>query len=330
MQIEASKNECDVPFGDLYGPVSQELGLVRDRLVVELHSDDPQIDAMCGHVSRYQGKLLRPAVLLLSGKACGGLVDDHISFGVIIELLHLATLIHDDVLDQAKLRRRSMTANELWGNESSVLLGDYLLSKAFDLCNRTGHLKINRTISEVAQTICRGELLQCMNRGRWDLDEKRYLEIIHMKTGCLYQMCCRIGGELGGGSATEIEALEGYGRLIGQGFQMIDDLLDIVGRERQTGKTLGSDLAQAKPTLPTIHFYRQADETLRGCLINLIHKNKNDEILALLKGQGSLEYSQKCADEFIRQAKEKLETLKATPARQALAQVADYIVRRSC
>jgi octaprenyl-diphosphate synthase len=331
MQIEESEtNRAGFQTVELYRPIERELGQVREQLMLQLRSDDAQIDVMCKHVSRYQGKLLRPAVLLLSGKACGSINEEHITYGVIIELLHLATLIHDDVLDQASLRRKSITTNELWGNEASVLLGDYLLSRAFDLCNKTGNLKINQIISGVAGTICQGELLQCMSRGQWDISEERYLEIIHMKTGCLYQVCCRIGAELSIGSAAGVEALDRYGLLIGRGFQIADDLLDIIGTEPKAGKTLGSDLAQAKPTLPTIHFYRESDPKARGELIDLIKNDKKDEILALLKGRGSLKYTQECAEEFIRQAKDELKTLEASQAGQALAAIADFVVRRSC
>lgn len=331
MRIEESeKGQGGFRAEELYRPIERELEQVREQLMLELRSDDAQINAMCRHVSRYQGKLLRPAVLLLSGQACGTITPDHIAFGVIIELLHLATLIHDDVLDQASIRRKSVTTNALWGNETSVLLGDYLLSQAFDLCNRTGNLKINRVVSSVARMICQGEMLQCMSRGQWDLAEERYLEIIHMKTGCLYQMCCRVGAELAGGSREAVEALERYGLLIGRGFQVVDDLLDLTGSESTAGKTLGSDLSQAKPTLPTIHFCRRADQNSQAELIKGIAKEKKDKILALLESRGSLKYTQECAEQFIRQAKEELKKLEASQAGQALAAIADFVVRRSC
>jgi octaprenyl-diphosphate synthase len=317
-------------LSDLYHPIEQELEQIRDRLVLQLRTNDVQIDSMLGHISQYQGKLLRPAMLVLSGKACGEIRDEHIVFGVIIELLHMATLIHDDVLDQAKVRRNTATANALWGNESSVLLGDILLSQAFDICNRSGNLRVNRILSDIAKTICRGELLQCLSRSDWTLSETRYLEIIRMKTGCLFQTCCRIGAELAGGSPVQVDAVSQYGRMVGQAFQIVDDLLDITGEEPLAGKTLGSDLVQAKPTLPTIHYCRQAGSDARHRLIELINKNKKEEILALLESQGSLKYTQDKADELIRQAKEKLKNLEANPASQSLATIADFVIKRSC
>jgi octaprenyl-diphosphate synthase len=319
-----------VTLNEYYRPIEQELAQIRDRLTLQLRTNDPQIDSMLAHVSQYQGKLLRPAILLLSARACGRIKDEHIAFGVIVELLHMATLIHDDVLDQAKVRRNSATANELWGNEPSVLLGDTLLSQAFDLSNRSGNPKTSRIISDIAKTICRGELLQCLSRGDWTLSETRYLEIIRMKTACFFQMCCRIGAELAGGSPTHIDALSQYGRMVGQAFQIADDLLDITGAESQTGKTLGSDLAQAKPTLPTIHYCRQAAPDARHTLIDLINKNKKDEILPLLERSGSLKYTNDKADELIRQAKEKLKNLEASPAGQSLARIADFVIKKPC
>jgi octaprenyl-diphosphate synthase len=318
-----------MPF---YRGIERELELIRDRLDESLQSDDELVDALCLHVSKYRGKMLRPAVLLLSGQACGTIGSRHIEYGTIIELLHLATLIHDDILDQAEIRRGSATTSQLWGNEASVLLGDYLLSKAFDLCNRLGDLTINRLISESAQTVCRGELLQCLTRQQWDLAEARYLQIIHMKTGVLYQVCCRIGAAMAEGSEEEIAALEEFGRLIGQSFQIVDDLLDITGREAETGKTLGTDLIQGKPTLPIIHFKRQASEADRLRLTKLLNSepSKIAEIRALLEASGSLQYTQELAWALVGQAREKLQTLKASRSRESLAELAEFVVKRPC
>ncbi len=320
------------PVGDLYRPIDDEMRQVKRMIHEELSGDESLVELLCRHVSRYQGKMLRAALLLLTGKACGSITPVHLDFAVVIELLHLATLIHDDVLDQAKIRRQSTTVNQLWGNEPSVLLGDFLLSKAFHRCTKSENYRVMQQISESAKIVCQGELLQCMTRHDWQMTEERYMDIIHMKTGVLYQVCCRIGASLAGGSDEEIAALDEYGRLLGSSFQIVDDLLDVVGREDQTGKTLGTDFDQAKPTLPTIHFCRSAGPKERDRLIHLLSRadRQNNEIRALLDAAGSLQYTRSRADMLISQARDKLQTLKASEARDSLAQIADFVVKRSC
>jgi octaprenyl-diphosphate synthase len=315
-----------------YREVETELETIRHRLDRQLLGEGGQIDALCRHVDQYRGKMLRPTLLLLSGRACGELNSRHIDYGTLIELLHLATLIHDDVLDQAKVRRQSVTVNNLWGNEAGVLLGDFLLSKVFDLTNQIEEPANNRQFSEAAKTVCRGELMQSLCRRKWDMTEEQYREIIRMKTGVLYQFCARIGAGLAGGSEEEISAMDDFGRLIGESFQIADDLLDIVGRESRTGKTLGTDLLQGKPTLPIIHYLRQSDADGREKIIGLLTASEIEiyKIRALLEEAGSLQYTQEQARRLSQEARQKLRTLKASPARDSLTELADFVVKRSC
>ncbi|MFA5865957.1 MAG: polyprenyl synthetase family protein [Phycisphaerae bacterium] len=318
--------------GELYQIVETEMLAVRRRISSELSSDIKLVDTLCRYAAQYQGKMLRPAILLLAGKACGDITPRHIDFAVILELVHLATLIHDDVLDEAKTRRQLATVNQLWGNESSVLLGDLLLSQAFDLCNRTGDLAAAGDLSHTAKTVCQGELCQCLNRKNWELTEEQYLQIIEMKTASLYQLSCRLGAKFSNASAQDQAVLEEFGRLFGCGFQIADDLLDLVGREDQTGKTLGTDLAQGKPTLPIIHFCRQADPAAKKEFFNLFRAEETPtkEILSLLDRSGSLKYAWQRAGGFGDQAQTELLKLKAGPARDSLASIAEFVVKRSC
>jgi len=315
----------------LYRPVAEEMRIVRDRLRKELSSEETTVDGLCRHVARYQGKMLRPAVLLLSGRCFGLPAETHLRFAVIIELVHLATLIHDDVLDQAQVRRRVMTVNRLRGNEASVLLGDLLLSKAFDLCNEAGDGQASRELSRMAKSACQGELLQCLSRTNWDLSEERYLQIIEMKTASLFEFCCRLGARLSGAGPEDQDHLARYGRRLGIAFQIADDLLDIIGREDETGKTLGTDLTQGKPTLPLIHFCREADPDRRRRLIRSFEDpdTSRGDVRAVLDGLGSLEYAWNRAQGLVAGAQEELETLKASPARDALAAVGDFVVKRT-
>jgi len=320
------------PAGDLYREVDQEMRSVREMISEELTGDDPLISTLCRHVAKYQGKMLRPAILLLSGKACGTVTDKHVTHAAVIELLHLATLIHDAVLDSADLRRQSPTANQLWGNETSVLLGDFLISKAFDLCNRFYIEQAANELSQSAKTICQGELLQCMSRHDWDMTESRYQQIIEMKTARLYQLCGGLGAILSDAPESTRQALEEYGRLLGCSFQITDDLLDILGDQQTTGKTLGTDLRQEKPTLPLIHFCRVADAASRQTLFDLLERQQEDsryELRRLLDRFGSLEYAWNRAQSLIEQARESLQSLKASPARESLAQIADFVIKRT-
>lgn len=315
-----------------YHIIETELDSIRRRLDEQLLCETGAISSLCRYVNKYRGKMLRPALLLLAGQACGTLNARHLDYGMLIELLHMATLVHDDVLDQAKVRRQSATINSLWGNETSVLLGDFLLSKVFDLTNQINEPAINRQFSNAAEIVCRGELLQSLCRRKWDMTEEEYREIIRMKTGTLYEICARIGAQLAGGSEEEISSLEYFGRCIGESFQIADDLLDITGRENRTGKTLGTDLLQGKPTLPIIHYLRRADTHDREKFIGLLNASEINfyEIRALLEEAGSLQYTNEQAQRLSQEAREKLQTLKASPARGSLAELADFVVKRSC
>jgi len=321
-------------------PVGDELERVRQLLRRQMRIDQPELQPLSSHISRYQGKMLRPMLLLLSGKLVGQVGDRHVNLAAVVELLHQATLIHDDVLDGAGVRHRRATVCRLWGNEASVLLGDYLLSRAFDLCNRTDDPVAAGMISQTAGRICRGELLQCVMRRKWRMSEREYLDIITEKTASLYRLCCRLGGHLADGEPRQLEALGDYGQAIGCAFQITDDLLDLSGREELAGKTLGTDLALAKPTLPIIHCLQHGRESAKARLLDLLDacadrgadtdRHATDEIAALLDRAGSLEYSTVIARRFSEQAKGRLESLGESPARDAMCRIAAFVVERSC
>jgi octaprenyl-diphosphate synthase len=317
---------------DLYSPILPDLRRVESELDLALRGCDELADVLLVYVSRFRGKMLRPAILLLSGQVFGNITQKHIQFSVMVELLHLATLIHDDVLDQADLRRNHPTVNRLWGNEASVLLGDYLLSKAFDLGNRCGEQKIMCMISESAKRVCEGELLQSLSRKDWSMTEARYIEIIGMKTGILYELCCSIGSILAGADEDSRRALEHFGRYLGLAFQITDDLLDLTGTEEKVGKTLGRDLQQAKPTLPLIHFLNQSNSSDRDHVLSMLENGEvdNSAILTYLNENGSLDYSYKKAEEYISRALSELNHLPSSSAKGALVRIAEQITKRTC
>src|SRR4051812_42170388 len=207
-----------------------------DRLFhEELKSELACVNTLVRHVSRFRGKMLRPLLVLLSGKSCGKLTDAHVTIATVVEIVHMATLVHDDVLDEAELRRKGATINHLKGNEAAVLLGDFLISHSFHLCSSLDSQYASRLIGATTNRVCEGELLQIENRNNIDLDEKTYIEIITRKTASLCAACCRLGAKYAGADETRIAALETYGLSLGIAFQIQDDILDIVGETETVG-----------------------------------------------------------------------------------------------
>src|SRR3954465_11968776 len=229
--------------------IAPQLAAVERLFPDELKSDLPSVDALVKHVSRFRGKMLRPTLLLLAGKACGELNDAHVTLATVVEMVHMATLVHDDVLDEAELRRKGATINHLRGNEAAVLLGDYLISHSYHLCSSLDSQLASRTIARTTNQVCEGELLQIDNRNNFDLDEETYLKIITRKTAVLCGTCCYLGALFAGADETTSRAMETYGLSLGIAFQIQDDILDIVGDVGTVGKTLGIDVEKGKMTL---------------------------------------------------------------------------------
>lgn len=315
----------------VYEPVAEELAEVDAVLARELRSRHQFIDALVRHSSRYQGKRLRPALLLLSARACGPVRPQHIVLAAVVEMIHTATLVHDDVLDEAHVRRNHATVNAHWGNEASVLLGDYLFSHAFHLASSLESTRACRLIGHATNTVCQGELHQIQQRGNLDLNEDEYLEIIAGKTAELYACSCRLGAHFNDVPRDVEEALARYGRHLGIAFQIADDLLDLIGDERETGKSLGSDLEKQKCTLPTIHLLRvSSDETL-GDVTRLLTGAENHKRRALapyLRASGALDYAQRRAQEFAEQARREIQQLPDSDAKRVLEAISDFAVSR--
>ncbi len=222
------------------------------------------MNVLVKHVSRFRGKMLRPCLVLLSGRACSGdqpLSEAHTVIATVVEMVHMATLVHDDVLDEAELRRKGATINHLRGNEAAVLLGDYLISHSYHLCSGLDSQFASRLIGRTTNCVCEGELLQLDNRNNLDLDEQTYLQIIERKTASLCAACCLLGAKFAGAEPAHVAALETFGMSLGTAFQIQDDILDLVGDASCVGKTLGIDVEKGKLTLPLIHFLRSAAGT---------------------------------------------------------------------
>ena len=313
--------------------IAPQLAAVDRRFREELTSDLACVNNLVKHVSRFRGKMLRPMLVLLSGRACGNgeLNDAHVTIATVVEMVHMATLVHDDVLDEAELRRKGATINHLRGNEAAVLLGDYLISHSYHLCSSLDSQLASRVIARTTNQVCEGELLQIDNRNNLDLDEETYVEIITRKTAVLCATCCLLGATFGGASESQIAALETYGRCLGIAFQIQDDILDIVGDADTVGKTLGIDIEKQKMTLPVIHFLRTAPPEHRKLLRSLIasrEADKIDRIRNLILPSESIEYARNRARQLVDKARSALSVLPETEARRVLDTMAEFVVTR--
>lgn len=276
------------------------------------------------------GKMLRPGLVLLAGAACGKITDKHIRVAAIVEIIHNATLLHDDVIDEGQKRRGQPTVNALCGNESAVLLGDFLLSKAFRMCaDLDPH--IIKIIAAAAARTCEGEMRQIAQRRNCRLSESEYIDIITQKSASLFTCCCHLGGLLAGAGRTQVRLLADFGRYTGIAFQITDDLLDITGSENKTGKTLGSDVDKNKLTLPVIHLLRAVDESEKSTVKSIVNTaGQSKKALAeLLTSHGSLEYAHSRAQEFVAKAIAALADFKESSAKEALIETAKFIERRA-
>jgi len=324
-----------------------ELVEVEARFAAELTSDLPCVNELIEHVERYRGKMLRPMLVVAAGLAAAdqdsdvqpaAIGESHRVLASVVEMVHMATLVHDDVLDEADTRRRGGTVNRLHGNETAVMLGDYLISHAYHLCASLQDQSVSRRIAATTNTVCEGELLQLANRGNWSLDEPTYFEIIRRKTASLCGTCCALGVELAGGTGQTAQALYHFGEDLGLAFQIVDDLLDLTGEEGMVGKTLGRDLDKGKLTLPLIHALHSLNAAERRQLTGLLQEQAQGtlasstgpgpELLALAHRAGSLAYARERAQQLVVQATDRLESIQPSTARRFLSQLAAAVLSR--
>ena len=279
----------------------------------------------------FRGKRLRPTLLLLSARASGGVRPEHPTLAAVVEMIHTATLVHDDILDEATIRRHTATVNAEWGNETAVLMGDYLFTHAFHLAAGLDTTLACRWIGRATNLVCEGEMQQVHNRGNADLDESAYLAIIRGKTAELTAVSCRLGAHYAGADEATVAALDAYGRDLGVAFQIADDVLDLWGDERTTGKSLGTDLEKQKLTLPLIRLLGTAPAgraaRIRRMLAAPVDETRR-EIKPYLESSGALDYAWERATAFAARASESLDILPETAAKGLLRSLSQYVVRR--
>ncbi|MBL9083804.1 MAG: polyprenyl synthetase family protein [Planctomycetales bacterium] len=318
-------------FGSLFDHVRGDMAKVEELLRAQLRSADPYVDQLVKHGFRLGGKRLRPALLLLAASAVGTIGPAHITLAVVMEMIHTATLIHDDILDEAALRRHLDTVNARWGNKSGVLLGDFLFSHAFYLAATTDSAYACRAIGRSTNIVCEGEMRQINSRGRLELTESEYFEIIDGKTAELCACCSRLGAHFAGATVEQEDAMDRYGRNLGMAFQIVDDLLDLEGDESVTGKSLGTDLEQLKPTLPLIRLLATLPAADRAELQQQLSSGQGNRRAILepwLKRSDALAYARNTALRYAQAAQRDLPSFAAGPARDVLHRLTEYVIRR--
>lgn len=291
------------------------------------------INQLSQHIILSGGKRLRPMLVILSARACNYQGEEDALLAAVVEFIHTATLLHDDVVDDSDMRRGQQTASAIWGNEAAVLVGDYLYSRAFQMMVRAQSMPIMDLLANATNTIAQGEVLQLLNINDADTSEEKYHQVIYGKTACLFEAATRIGGMLSGVDRATEQALKNYGKHLGIAFQLVDDALDYSAQSEQLGKNVGADLAEGKPTLPLIHALQKGNAAQQAMIREAIENGSNRDFEAISKAieeTGALKYTLDQAQAQANIAKQAIADLDDSVYRQALTYLADYAVERSC
>ncbi|BBN88707.1 octaprenyl diphosphate synthase [Azospira sp. I09] len=313
----------------LIGPDMKSVdAVIRQRL----HSDVVLVRQVAEYIISSGGKRLRPVLVLLAAGAMGYKGVNHHELAAVVEFIHTATLLHDDVVDESELRRGRETANNLFGNAASVLVGDFLYSRAFQMMVSVGNMRIMQVLADATNIIAEGEVLQLMNCHDADVDEERYLQVIRYKTAKLFQAAARLGAILGGATPEVEEGLAAYGMHLGTAFQLVDDVLDYSADEAETGKHLGDDLAEGKPTLPLIYVMQNGSPEQAACVRRAIEEGGRDDfpaVLEAIRATGALEHTLKQARLESEVAVRALQALPASQYKDSLVELSVFAVTRS-
>lgn len=312
-------------------PVLAELDAVNRLIVKHLESDVDLVENIGHYIVEAGGKRLRPLLALLSARSCGYTGEDHVTFATLIEFIHTATLLHDDVVDISALRRGRPTANAEFGNASSVLVGDFLYTRAFQLMVQLENMDIMRDMAQTTNTIAAGEVLQLTRAGRADTDEATYLDVITRKTAILFASACYGGALLAAQDPQRCTALRNFGMDVGIAFQMVDDLLDYEGDPQTTGKNIGDDLAEGKPTLPLIYVLREGSQAQQNLVRDAITEKSAErlnEVIASVRDSGALDYTRAAAQRHCAQALEALSSIQPGPCRDSMEAIANLSINR--
>ena len=321
-----------MPLESIRNLVREDLLATDAYIISQLESNIPLVRQMLEYVLSCGGKRVRPLILLLSARALSHGEQKHIGLAAVIELIHTATLLHDDVVDSSTLRRGNKTAHMIWGSDASVLVGDYLYSRAFQIVVDLKQQTILEIFAKATHFIAEGEILQLVNCNNPDTTEEHYFEIIHRKTAKLFEIAAQLGALLSTDAENEIAALRDYGLHLGMAYQLIDDAIDYSQSAEHAGKNVGQDLSEGKTTLPLIHAMQKSS----GANLNLIREaisqgsSKNlTPILGIIESTNAIKYTADAAKRHAQKAKLALSHIKATPYRKALEELSSFVVERT-
>ncbi len=330
MQKELSNNPHDVLAGILAADMTRVDNLIQERITSE---NAPRIPQVTSHLIDAGGKRIRPMLTLATASMCGYVGKFHIHLAATVEFIHTATLLHDDVVDESSQRRGRPTANLLWDNKSSILVGDYLFSRAFQLMVETNSIRVLNILANASATISEGEVLQLTASRDIRTTEDTYLKVVRGKTAALFSAATEVGGVIAGAPQTHINALQKYGDSLGVAFQIVDDLLDVIGDSNKTGKNVGDDFRERKLTLPFIKAIMKATDTERAFWLRTIEKGDQKDCdleiaLELINSHGAIEATRKDALNWVRQAQDALKELPDHKIRDLLYDLSTYVIER--
>jgi octaprenyl-diphosphate synthase len=329
-RIERSPREAQVTWKTIVHAVQPFLDQVGGCLREQIQAFDPETEVYAQYALTNQGKQLRPALVALSAHSIGKTNDHLVTAAAIVEMVHLATLVHDDIMDAAETRRGRPTVAANWGNEISVLLGDCLFAQALQLAASFPTPEVCRLVASATKTVCSGEILQTRNCYRFDLGRAEYFRILSMKTGALFALSCDLGGTLAGATVSQREALRNYGLALGTAYQIYDDCLDVFGTETKAGKSLGTDLANGKLTLPLLVLLERAtipDKNRAQLLLESFERTQLSEVTSLLEKYDALEESQRVVCDYCEQARQSVQSVSFPGKRDALEGLTRFLAQ---
>lgn len=313
-------------------PINADMDAVNAVIRRQLYSDVPLVNQIAEYIISAGGKRIRPVLVLLVANAFGYHGTHHHDLAAVVEFIHTATLLHDDVVDESSLRRGRETANALFGNAASVLVGDFVYSRAFQMMVAVGNMRVMQILADATNVIAEGEVLQLLNMHDPDVTEERYLQVIRSKTAKLFEAAAQLGALIAGASDASIEAAAEYGRSLGTAFQLIDDVLDYSGNAADIGKNVGDDLREGKPTLPLIYLMQHGTtkqrELVRACIENGDEQHF-DEILAAITGSGALDYTKREAEKAAQRAANSISAMPNSHFKDSLIQLCAFAVDRN-
>ncbi|HEX7642222.1 MAG TPA: octaprenyl diphosphate synthase [Burkholderiaceae bacterium] len=313
-------------------PIALDMEAVNTVIRRELRSEVPLVSQIAEYIISAGGKRIRPVLVLLTANAFGYKGGHHHVLAAVIEFIHTATLLHDDVVDESSLRRGRETANALFGNAASVLVGDFVYSRAFQMMVSVGSMRVMEILADATNVIAEGEVLQLLNMHDPDVTEERYLQVIRSKTAKLFEAAAELGALVAGASSQEVEACAEYGRSLGTAFQLVDDVLDYSGVAADIGKNVGDDLREGKPTLPLIYLMQHGTPTQRDLVRSCIEQGDEthfDEILAAITTSGALDYTKRQAEIAAQRAADSIRTLPDSLFKDSLLELCAFAVDRN-